>query len=878
MELSDVQSEIFRSTDNLIITAGAGSGKTRVLVEKYVNVFETDPNLRMDQVVAITFTEKAAREMKDRITKHIDENISLGRNIQLYSRLKRELPFARISTIHAFCSRIIRESALYANVDPDFNVVSGLASDRRISKLVESYMVNNVREIKKLFEIDPTIAFSNLKEWFEDAIIKRTNDDILPPKINSDLKEIFIYHAKQLIEEYEKMAREESTLDFEDLLIMTKELLANDLELRRRYADYFRYIFVDEFQDTNKIQSEIIELLRSDLNRVWYIGDPKQSIYAFRGANVGVFLDITERAKDKNVSVKEMNENHRSKPNLVEFYNRCFSKVFTGRIGYSNQISHENDTEKRVILLDNPGAEKALLARSVEAKSIVGMINEFVSKGHALSDIAILLRSMGDIWPIENELIENKIPYHVIGGKAFFSRKEVLALDNLMAVILDPYNVTAMIGLLMSPFFDFTMDEILKLKLKDKFIYDALKEDYPQVHDLIERFVKIKNTVDASKIIRMAINETRYLGKIALEKDGDKRIANVVKFIETLDSFDLPSWDINGIHKIMEIGLEGNEEEASALSEEENVVKIMTVHKAKGLEFPIVIMAQMSKKPKDSGDVEEEAEEEKRLLYVGMTRAKSYLVLSKENIFNNRQGENVWMNTLSNLGFISGGKWSVPDEMRDIVEVKQYSPKSMDNESVPLFNFDESYLALPDVRSEKKVYNVTEMFENQKFDSGSKTTVYGNIAHEIFEEVGNQKLKDALKKPLLSVYPSEMVEEVKSVISKLVDDPLVREIENSKDVKSELAVEMNIPEIGIQVIGKIDKVTDDKIIDFKYSYYSEEKLKDYEFQIKIYMMMYRKLTGLKKNGVLFFLKDGKKVEVDYPDEDQLISSIKYKKD
>ncbi len=877
MELSNVQNEIFRSTDNLIVTAGAGSGKTRVLVEKYVKVFEENPDLRMDQVVAITFTEKAAREMKDRITKKIDESISIGKAVDLYLKIKRELPFARISTIHAFCSRIIRESALYANIDPDFNVVSGLASSRRISKLVESYMVNNVKEMKKLFEIDPTIAFSDLREWFEDAIIKRTSNDIMPVKINDDLKEIFLDHAKKLIEEYEKIAKEESTLDFEDLLIMTKALLSDDSELRNRYSDYFRYIFVDEFQDTNKTQSEIIELLRSDLNRVWYIGDPKQSIYAFRGADVGVFLDITERSQDKNISVKEMNENHRSKPNLVKFYNRFFSKVFNGRIKYSDQISQQSDEEKRVILLDNFGSEKAYPARMIEAKSIAGMINEFTSKGHALSDITILLRSMGDVWAIENELVEDKIPYHVIGGKAFFSRKEVLALDNLMAVILDPYDVSAMTGLLMSPFFDLTIDEILELKRKDKFIYDTLKIDYPQIHDLIEKLVWIKNTVDASKIIKMAINETRYLGKIALQKDGDKSIANVMKFIETLDSFDLPSWDINGIHKIMEKGLGENEEEASALSEEENVVKIMTVHKSKGLEFPIVIMAQMSKKPKDDKETEEEMEEEKRLLYVGMTRAEEYLVLSKENVFGNKHGESTWMETLSDFGFISSGRWSVPDGMDDIVEIKQSSPKKWDNEIVSPFTFDESYLIVPDVEVEKQIYNVTELFE-KKSSASSKTTVYGNIAHEIFEQVGIRKLKEVLKRPLFSVYPFEMAEDVKKTISKFVDDPLVTEIENSKNVISELAIEIGIPEIGIQMIGKIDKVTDEKIIDFKYSYYSEEKLKDYEFQVKIYMMAYRKLTGIKKSGVIFFLKDGKKISIDYPDESELISAIKTKRD
>ncbi|MGC9174242.1 UvrD-helicase domain-containing protein, partial [Athalassotoga sp.] len=298
MELSSVQNEIYRSRDNLIIVAGAGSGKTRVLVEKYIDVFRDDPSLVIDQVVAMTFTDKAAREMKERVMKIAQEGLASDPKNEVYQKIKRDLAFSRISTIHSFCARLLRESALYINIDPDFKIINGVSASRRRKRFVESYIIENVKEIKKIFETDPTIKFSDLRKWLLDTIEKRGNGEL--PKINDEIKEA-LAPVEKILESYEKMEREESTLDFEDLLIFTRDFLKGNKDLKERYANYFRYIFIDEFQDTNRIQSEIIELLRTPANRVWYIGDPKQSIYAFRGADVDVFLEIIEKSHEKSV-------------------------------------------------------------------------------------------------------------------------------------------------------------------------------------------------------------------------------------------------------------------------------------------------------------------------------------------------------------------------------------------------------------------------------------------------------------------------------------------------------------------------------------------------------------------------------------------------
>lgn len=297
MGFSEIQSEIINSQESLIISAGAGSGKTRVLVEKYLKVFEAHPSLKTDQVVAITFTEKAAQEMKKRIFQNIEEKLKgdVGEKASLYTRLKREVPFARISTIHSFCSRLIRENALYTCVDPDFNILNGMLASKRISRIVESYIFENLEKIREFFKIQPTLTFEEIIKWFKDGVILRVSNKV-PLEVGDDLKEVFKEHLKIMISKYEEMSLKESMLDFEELLIMTKNMLKGNEDLRQRYANYFKYIFVDEFQDTNDVQSEIIELLRSNNNCVWYIGDPKQSIYSFRGANVDVFLNISKDA------------------------------------------------------------------------------------------------------------------------------------------------------------------------------------------------------------------------------------------------------------------------------------------------------------------------------------------------------------------------------------------------------------------------------------------------------------------------------------------------------------------------------------------------------------------------------------------------------
>lgn len=867
MELSNVQSDIFNSDGNLIIVAGAGSGKTRVLVEKYIDVFDKNPDLAIDQVVAMTFTEKAAREMKERVTRITQERLKADPENKIYQKIKRDISFSRISTIHSFCARILRESALYVNIDPDFKIVSGISASRRTSKFVESYIVENVKEIKALFKLDPTLKFADLRNWLLDSINSRASATSREEIVNGELKALFERHVTDLITAYEKMEKEDAILSFEDLLIFTRDFLRENHDLRERYSNYFRYIFVDEFQDTNRVQSEIIELLRNSTNKVWYIGDPKQSIYAFRGADVDVFLEITEKAKEKNVLLKEMNENHRSKPNLVRFYNEFFSRIFDGRIKYSPQIVSGEDTEKRVILLENPGSSDMEMARFAEAQAICGIIDNFIGMGKNLSDVAILLRQTTNIWIIENELVKYGIPYHVIGGKNFFNKKEVLAIRNLMNVILDPYDKSAMVGLLLSPFFDMEIDEILKLKIEYRSIYDGLKEKYPHIHNLIERLTELKNITDTSKLLRMAIRETNYLGKIALEKDGDKRIANVIKFIDSLDTLDIPAWDISGINSVIEKGFGEDEQEAAVLSEKENVVKIMTIHKAKGLEFPVVILAQMNTSSKNGKKIQENLEEEKRLLYVGMTRAMEYLVLSKEINFKENK-ENVWTRALAQVKLEKDKEWNVPKDLEELVRIEKSRMPKIHKKIEEKFDFEDKYLQSPKFTSEPQTYNVTELFEEMQMGSRQN---YGNVAHEILEKVGPYTLEEVLNMDF-AMYTKEMVDEVKTTLYKFLHHPLVKEMEDSTFV-SEFAIEINIPSVG-NFIGKIDKITEKRVIDFKYANYSPTKVKDYEFQIKFYMMAYKRLTNQRLNGSIFFLKDGRVLDVEYPDEDKLLEEIK----
>ena len=251
-----------------------------------------------------------------------------------------------------------------------------------------------------------------------------------------------------------------------------------------------------------------------------------------------------------------------------------------------------------------------------------------------------------------------------------------------------------------------------------------------------------------------------------------------------------------------------------------------------------------------------------------MTRAKEYLVLSKEINFKGNS-ENVWISTLSAAGFQKENRWQISKGMEELVEIRKAKIPQPKNKSDEKFEFEDKYLRRPEIFSSPKMYNVTELFENE---IQSQRMDYGNIAHEILEKVGPYKLADILKIDFFTLYPKEMVEEVKETLSKLISHPLVEEMEHST-IASEIAIETEIPGIG-NVIGKIDKVTKDRIIDFKYAAFSSSRLKDYEFQIKFYMMAYKKLTNQQLMRKVFFLKDGKVLDVEYPNENEFFEEIK----
>lgn len=889
MKLSDVQRKVYESDENLLVTAGAGSGKTRVLVEKFVSVFEdyhrSGNPLKIDQVVAITFTEKAAREMRERVTGHLTEKISSGK-VHPYRELKRELPFARISTIHSFCSRIIRESALYTGIDPDFKVASGLSASRRIAKLVDAYMIENLQEVRKFFSSDSKLTFEDLRKWFYDAIANRWMSGYVPEGMEDGvLLELYRTHAERLVAEYRELSKEEAVVDFEDLLLMTRDLLSEKEELRQRYSDYFVHIFVDEFQDTNTLQSEIIDLLRSKSNRIWYIGDPKQSIYAFRGADVGVFLGVEQNSEDLGVKVRELAENYRSHPNLVEFYNRFFPGVFKdSEITYSEQIKGNSEGDgKHVVLLENGGEGNAPEFREAEAKAIARFILKMNAEGREFADVAVLLRKMSNVDFIEREFVNLGIPYHVIGGKNFFQKDEVMTLQNMISAVVDPYDDRAMTGVLMSSFFDLSLDEILSLRGKEARLYDAVKkeEKYAWISGLMEELASLKNTVDVSKLLEIGIRRTDYLGKVAQHRDGDKRVANVMKFLETINGLDVPAWDLNSIRRLIEWGGDENEEEASALSESENVVKIMTVHKSKGLEFPVVILGQIGGRGRNGGErTESEMEEERRLLYVGMTRAKDLLVISKEKM----TSKNVWANALRESSFVDGEeKWIVPDGMEDLAEVVSGGELAERTVEIGMKPFDlvEEYLERIDTGFRHSFFNVTDLSseDGTEEEMDSRTAAAGSIAHKILERVDEKvSLEDSLSGKLFTVFPTDLVDGVKKTLSALTGTPLISRIEGSERVKSEIGLELDLPELGIKIMGKLDKAVEKdgewEIMDFKYSGGAAGKrMEDYEFQLRLYMIAFEAMTGARPKGTLFFLKSGREKAVEFVPRSVMLGGI-----
>lgn len=799
---------------SICVEAGAGTGKTTLLVERIISLLQAK-RAALEQIVAITFTEKAAGELKVRLREALERAIPKARGDESEPLIQalRDLERAPISTIHSFCASLLKERPVEARVDPNFEPLDEMGIDilfkeawdqwlgeemekksgalrralalglnldsmaklvrliydnrdlippspfPRPSYAVDKFMESLERGVLEAWELarsgcqkEEDLGFQNIQflrekmtelkgapEGRKEIIIFReleikvqgNKQNWKPPSSCQAQKEI----CKKLGEELgglkesiravvmadlvewlggfltmiqDKKARQ-GVLDFQDLLLFARDLLRNHKEVRKYFQEKFKYILVDEFQDTDPLQVEVVFFLVEDgaqadrwekvvdvPGKLFLVGDPKQSIYRFRRADIEIYQEAKEKLSARGGDLKAV-QNFRTVSSIIAWVNQIFGELIQAspeghfQPAYIPLAPHPHRKE---VVADQPGvillvpppdfdAQEASVQRSreAEAQSIAALIEEMVaerlrgrwmvfdkkerqSRPMSYRDMALLFPTLTGVEAYEEALKIRGIPYRLEGGKEFYLRQEVRSLLSCLQALDDPADEISLVAALRSPFFGFSDEEIFLFvssgnRLNYLFPPEEEGSDFFEAFALLRRLHRERNSGRLSSPIIELLSKTKALEFSLLRQGGEQVAANLRKIIEQARAF--AGGRQVTFRRFVE-WLETREEEGvregeSPWSEEgEENVKLLTVHKAKGLEFPAVFLANLAGRRQrtrefiplrlqqtfqialgqfktlgyDSAWEREQAKmeaEERRLLYVATTRARDHLVI-----------------------------------------------------------------------------------------------------------------------------------------------------------------------------------------------------------------------------------------------------------
>ena len=600
-ELNSAQKEAVISDDkHLRIIAGAGSGKTRVLTMRVCYLIEKK-NVSPKNILAITFTNKAAKEMKDRINEMLGD-AGAG---------------AQISTIHSLCMRILKEDIEPLNYPKNFTVID---SDDQKQILKEAYKIYNTD--KGEFPYGATLDYIANNKYERLSTEKAISQAYGDPRLIK-LANVYDYYQKRLAQVY--------GLDFDDLILWTTRLFDEFKEKREKWAKKYKYIHVDEFQDIDKEQYKLIKQLASTHDNVYVVGDPDQTIYTWRGADVNIIVNFDKDFKDTKTIV--LNQNYRSTNNILSGAN---SVIKYNKARVDKELFSKNGDGDKI-------KHKTLVDEYYEGLYVVDEINNLKEKGISIKDMAVLYRSNYLSRGIEKVLIEQHIPYVIYGGIRFYERKEVKDILSYLRLIVtgDDLALQRVINEPKRGIGQKSIDAIYELAQKENMkMYDALKEGlYQKQQNTISNFIKMVekwkldlNDKELEEILEEVIDDSGY--RTMLENDHEtERLENVKSLIDDIKDYEnnYPGSTLADYLSMISLYTDkANENVGESLN-------LMTIHSAKGLEFDSIFVIGMSEGifPSQMSLIEgmKGLEEERRLAYVAYTRAKKHLYLLETNSF-----------------------------------------------------------------------------------------------------------------------------------------------------------------------------------------------------------------------------------------------------
>lgn len=605
--LNEQQQKAVKATDGpLLIMAGAGSGKTRVLTHRIAYLM-VEKQVAPWNILAITFTNKAAREMKERI-----RSILGGTSDEIW-----------ISTFHSMCVRILRRD------------IDRLGYSRNFSILDTSDQQTVIKQILKDKNLDP-------KKYDYRAILgtisSAKNELVTPEEYAKTAGDFYTKVVSDVYTEFQRRLRKNQALDFDDLIMTTIQLFQLVPEVLEYYQRKFQYIHVDEYQDTNRAQYLLVKLLASRFRNLCVVGDSDQSIYRWRGADIANILSFE---KDyPNATMIFLEQNYRSTKRILEAANKV--------------IENNSNRKPKNLWTENLEGNKIFYYRADseqgEAQFVAGKINELTKNGRPLSDIAILYRTNAQSRVMEEVLLKSNLNYTIVGGTKFYDRKEIKDLLAYLRLIANPDDDISLRRIINVPKRGIGATSLDKIadyaRDYDLSIYQALEavemigisakatKAAREFGNLIYNYTNQQEYLSVTELVEEVIDKTGYREMLQAEKtiEAQSRLENIDEFLSVTKAFEANNDDKSLVGFLTDLALVADIDQLDEKNEEtQEAVTLMTLHSAKGLEFPVVFLIGLEEGvfPHSRSLMdEEEMEEERRLAYVGITRAEEELYVT----------------------------------------------------------------------------------------------------------------------------------------------------------------------------------------------------------------------------------------------------------
>ena len=602
--LNDKQKEAAEYVDGpLLILAGAGSGKTRVLTYKIAYLLEKEI-VKPWQILAITFTNKAAKEMKERVNSLIGD---IANDIWL-------------GTFHSVCVRILKREITLLGYGTDFNIFDELDKEKVLKEVVKKLNLDDKKYPISYLKSEISKAKENMKD------AKKYQAESIGDFRKEQVSKVYFM--------YEDTLKKNNSIDFDDIIMLTVELFVKYPDRLIYYQQKFRYILVDEYQDTNKIQFLLISLLSSAHGNICVVGDESQSIYGFRGADISNILNFENEFP--NAKIVKLEQNYRSTKNILNAAN--------------NVIKNNKSKIDKKLWTDNNDGEKieykTLGNEYEEVEYIVDEIDKICREDKkTYKDFAVLFRTNAQARVLEEVFMRSGTPYKLIGGIKFYSRKEIKDLTSYLKLIQNVNDNIALKRIINEPKRGIGERAIDKLDLlaasnnmsifeyiQDPVNITGLRCQANLIHfrDMINDLIEKKDKIKISELMKLILKNSGYEDMLNENdsKENEMRFENLMEFIGVAIEFENENADNKLSDFLDSIALVSD---VDKLDETNEAVTLMTMHSAKGLEFPVVFLVGMEEglfPSKRSIEEDEEVEEERRLCYVGITRAKEKLYIT----------------------------------------------------------------------------------------------------------------------------------------------------------------------------------------------------------------------------------------------------------